>query len=123
MWECVIFLYQHKVSRCESAADLVHFSSSAIKATMLQCSMLHPIVQSKRCGTEGFSLATSSRAPVLMRVNRAVSIATNMHHTAASHVPAKQLYLSVQRQLRPENVLYLDSTATSMVHFSSDWTF
>lgn len=61
--KCVIFLYQHKVSmkncrRCESAADLVWFSSSAIKATVLQCSMLHPIVQSKRCGIKG-----SSRPP------------------------------------------------------------
>lgn len=38
---CTVFLYQHIVSmkqcrRCESAADLVHFSSSAIKATALQ---------------------------------------------------------------------------------------
>ena len=62
MWErsvnCVIFLYQHKVSMkkcsgCESAADLVHISSSAIKATRLQCFTLHPIVQSKRCGIKG----------------------------------------------------------------------
>lgn len=62
VWEqrvnSVIFLYQHKVSMkkcrgCESAADLVHFSSTAIKATVLQCSTLHPIVQNKRCGTEG----------------------------------------------------------------------
>lgn len=49
----VIFLYQHKVSmneccRCESAADLVHFSSSAIKATVLQCSTLHPSVHNKK---------------------------------------------------------------------------
>lgn len=55
---CVIFLYQHRVSikecrRCESAADLVHFSSSAIKATVPQYSTLHPIVTTKRCGNMG----------------------------------------------------------------------
>lgn len=57
---CVIFLYQHKVSMkkcrgCESAADLVHFSSSAVKATVLQYTTQHPIVQTKRCGIEGSS--------------------------------------------------------------------
>ncbi len=49
-----------KCRRCEGAADLVHFSSSAIKATAPQCSTLHPIVQSKRCGIKG-----SCRPPAL----------------------------------------------------------
>lgn len=95
---CVIFLYQHQVSRCESAADLVHFSPSAIKATVLQLSTWHPIVPSKRFGIEGSSQATSFRTPLLTRVKCRVSIMANMHHTVASHTPAKQHYLSAPRQ-------------------------
>lgn len=108
----MIFLYQHKVSmkEChgsESAADLVHFSSGVIKATVLQCYTLHPIVQSKRCGIKG-----SSRPPALghlLRVGRAVSTATDMNQAAAANMPTKQRYLSTHRQRRPENILPTDN--------------
>lgn len=94
----VIFLYQHKVSmnecrRCESAADLVHFSSSAIKATVLQCSTLHPSVHNKKKKwNQGLLQATSPRTPAFMRVNRSVSTATK---TCIIQLPRTRLQNSV----------------------------
>lgn len=123
-WNWAIFLYQLKVSmrkcrRCESAADLVHFSSSAIKATMLQCSTLHPIVQTERCRIKGFcrpralghlrlwksSAVSAPRPPCIMQ----------LPHTHLQNV------IHLHRQLRPENILTTGYTATS--DFASDCTF
>lgn len=47
----------------------------------------------------------------------------SMHHAAASQTPAKQCYLSAHRQLRPGNILTMDSTVTLMVNISFDCTF
>lgn len=125
----VIFLYQHGVSikrrrRCESAADLVHFSSSAIEATVPQCSTLHPLVTSKRCGNVG-----SSGPPALGHLHlwesTAVSAPRPKHasHSCLTHIPAKQCYLSAHRQHRPENILTIGGTVTLMVNASFDYTF
>lgn len=100
---CVIFLYQHRVSikrrrRCESAADLVHFSSSAIEATVPQCSTLHPIVTSKRVWKRGLLQATSPRTPAFMRVNRSVSTTTETCITQLPHTHTCKTMLSVCAQ-------------------------
>lgn len=71
--QCVIFLYQHKVSRCESAADLVHFSPTAIKATMLQHSTRHPIVPSKKVFELRASLRPLAFGHLCLRESSAVS--------------------------------------------------
>lgn len=126
----VIFLYQHKVSmnecrRCESAADLVHFSSSAIKATVLQCSTLHPSVHNKKKKVE--SRAPTGHQPsdtcVYESQPQCQHRDQNMHHTAASHTPAEQRYLSTHRQHRPGNILTIDCTVTLIINFFFDCTF
>lgn len=40
----------------------------------------------------------------------------NVHHTAASHKPAKQCYLSASRQNRPENKLTIACSVTLMLN-------
>ena len=111
VWNCVIFLYQHKVSMkkcrgCESAADLVHFSfqcHQGHRAAVLRTP--HPIVQSKRCGIKG-PLQANSPSDTCAYESQQQCQQREQH---ASYGCLTHTTLSVGAQHKPENIL---TTAT-----------
>lgn len=117
----VMFPYQHRVStqkccRCESAADLSHFS--------LRCHQGHcaaVLRTASNCGEWEVWKTSAPRAHqpsdtcVYESQLRCQHRERNMDHAAASHRPAEQCYLSSHRQHRPENILAVDCTVTLMI--------
>ncbi|KAK9539276.1 hypothetical protein VZT92_004392 [Zoarces viviparus] len=101
-----------KCRGCESAADLAHFSSSAIKAAEpLRSAPASNCAERKGVEWRAPPGQPAPRPRTLMRVNSSVSSATNMHHAAASHMP-REATLSVHTQCRPENTLPTGRTET-----------
>lgn len=87
----VMFPYRHRVStqkccRCESAADLSHFSFD-VPSRPLCRSAPHRIQLrgSERWGKHGLLGATSPRTPAFMRVKRGVSTARETWITQLPH--------------------------------------
>lgn len=99
----VIFLKQHKVSmrkcrRCESAADLVHFSSCAIKATALATLRAASNCAEWKVRNQGLLRATSPLGHRHLWESTAVSAPWPKHASYACLTLACKTMLSVRTQ-------------------------
>lgn len=103
-----------KFGRCEIAADLVHFSSSAIRATALQCCI--QLCSVKGAGPRARPGQRSSDTCAYksqLRCQRG-----NQHASSGSPPTSLQNNIICQhRQYIPANTLTSDCTVTAVLHF------